>query len=285
MKAKARSCGSCGEVIQGFIGGRELLVSCPIDLFSEVTLEEVPYFCANQGRKKSRVALEKSFEVFGLSVEDTYKIKIQINSSIPVGKGMASSTADIVATIKASAKLVGKEIKPEEVAQIAVSIEPTDSVFFRGLTLFDHLEGAVLEPLGKAPPLEVLVLEPPEVLETLKFREVDYSGIKRKNQDKLEHALWLLKEGIRTQNSLLIGEAATISSIANEAVLEKPDLFAIIRCAKEANAVGVTVAHSGTVIGILIDKAYADADKVRTILANEGLLQRFERVYLRKVLV
>jgi L-threonine kinase len=83
----------------------------------------------------------------------------------------------------------------------------------------------------------------------------------------------------------LIGEAATISSIANEKVLEKPDLLAIIRCAKEAKAVGVNVAHSGTVIGILIDKAYTDAEVVKAALENEGLLQRFERVYLCKMLV
>jgi L-threonine kinase len=285
MIARARCHGSCGEVIQGFIGGRELLVSCPVDLYSEVVLRDVPYSCIDQGHKKSRKALEKTFEFFGLPREDTYQIEIQIDSSIPVGKGMASSTADIVATVKASAVFLGKRINPEEVAKIALSIEPTDSVCFHGLTLFDHLKGEVVEPLGKAPPLNVLVLEPPEVLDTLKFREVDYSEIKRKDQPRLERALRLLKEGIRTQNSLLIGEAATISSIANEKVLEKPDLLAIIRCAKEAKAVGVNVAHSGTVIGILIDKAYTDAEVVKAALENEGLLQRFERVYLCKMLV
>ncbi|MBO8154791.1 hypothetical protein [Thermovirga sp.] len=285
MNATARCPGSCGELIQGFVAGRECLVSCTVNLFSEVTLEEVSYFCKEQGPKKSREALTKSFEFFGLSAEDTYNIEIKVNSSIPAGKGMASSTADIVATIRASALLVGKEIDHAEVASMAVSIEPTDSVLFPGLTLFDHLEGSIIEPLGSAPPLDVLVLEPYETLDTLKFRETDYSEVKRKNQDKIEYALWLLKEGIRTQNSLLVGEAATISSIVNEEVLQKPKLRSIIDCAKKAGAVGVNVAHSGTVIGILIDNAYTDAERVKRLLKREGLLKEFGRVYLCKVLV
>jgi len=284
MKVTARCPGSCGELIQGFVSGRECLVSCTVDLFSEVTLENVSCFCKDQGPKKSREALVKSFEFFGLSAEDTCNIKIEVNSSIPVGKGMASSTADIVATIRASALLVGRKISHAEVASIAVSIEPTDSVFFPGLTLFDHLEGSIIESLGSAPPLDVLVLEPSETLDTIKFRETDYSEVKRKNQDKIERALLLLKEGIRTQNSLLIGEAATISSIANEEVLQKPKLLPIIDCVKKSGAVGVNVAHSGTVIGVLIDNAYTDANTVKRLLKREGLLQEFERVYLCKLL-
>jgi len=283
MKVKAICPGSCGELIQGFIRGRELLVSYPINLFSEVTLTETSHDCKHQGAVKARMALEKSFEFFNLPVEYTYNIKIHINSSIPVGKGMASSTADIGAVIKAAAFLAGKSITVDELVDIAVSIEPTDSVLFEGLTLFDPLNGGVREHLGDVPSLDVLVLEPEETLDTLEFRKKDYSEIKKKNQGKIEHALELLKEGLKTGNTTLIGKAATISSVANDEVLKKPNLKAIIDCAVKAGAVGVNVAHSGTVIGILIDRAYTTPDKVKASLIKKALLKPFKKIYSCKM--
>src|SRR5712692_8205418 len=39
MKAKIRVPGTCGEFVQGMLDGRHFLVSCPIDLYSTVSVD------------------------------------------------------------------------------------------------------------------------------------------------------------------------------------------------------------------------------------------------------
>ena len=39
MKVKVKCPASCGELIQGMIGDGEKLISLPIDIYSEVTIE------------------------------------------------------------------------------------------------------------------------------------------------------------------------------------------------------------------------------------------------------
>lgn len=40
MEVRCMVPGTCGELLQGSIGGVDSLVSCPIDLYSRVTVEE-----------------------------------------------------------------------------------------------------------------------------------------------------------------------------------------------------------------------------------------------------
>ena len=85
---------SCGEFVQGILDNEEYLSSYAINLFSVATLEESNDIIY-KGPRKSRRAMELVFEKFNIPVEDTKNISLNINSQIPVGKGMASSTADI----------------------------------------------------------------------------------------------------------------------------------------------------------------------------------------------
>lgn len=284
MKAVGICPGSCGELIQGFINGRELLVSYPINLFSHAVLRETLKWCKKQGRPKARKALEQSFISLGLPVEETHNIEISIMSDIPQGRGMASSTADIVAVVRAASSLVGKDLTPNQIADIALSIEPTDSIVFEGLTLFDPLYGEVREFLGEVPPLEVLVLEPRETIDTIEFRKKDYSKIKKKKQHELERALRLLKQGINNKDLFKIGEAAVISSLANEDVIKKPNLEPIIQCALKVGAIGVNIAHSGSVVGVILNPNAVDSKEVESSLRERKLLTPYDKVYKCKMI-
>jgi len=64
--------------------------------------------------------------------------------------------------------------------------------------------------------------------------------------------LKLVKRGIKEQNTKLIGEGATISTLANQRVLFNRYLDYVISISKGMGALGVNVAHSGTVIGVLL---------------------------------
>ena len=90
----------------------------------------------NLGPLKSRKAIEAVFKKFNIPVEESKNISLKIRSKIPVGKGMASSTADIGATIGATLGLIKKELSSEEIAKLASTIEPTDSIYIEKNSIF-----------------------------------------------------------------------------------------------------------------------------------------------------
>jgi L-threonine kinase len=100
------------------------------------------------------------------------EIRIDICSTIPVAKGMASSTADIAATAVATAHHLGHPLDEATLARLCVSLEPTDSTLFRQLTLFDHNTAATQIACGSQPQLDLLVLESPATLLTTDYHRL-----------------------------------------------------------------------------------------------------------------
>ncbi len=125
---------SCGELIRA--GSRQRkLVSCPVDWYSTVEVETgVPR--KTSGRCRGRWST--SCWPTGLPPALSQQIRITLHSTIPVAKGMASSTADIAATAVATAHHLGHLLDEPTLARLCVALEPTDSTLFRQLTLFDH---------------------------------------------------------------------------------------------------------------------------------------------------
>ena len=110
MKSYGICPASCGEFVQGILDNEEYLSSYAIDMFSIASLEEKKEDI-NLGSKKSRKAIEKVFEKFNIPIEESKNISLDLKSNIPIGKGMASSTADIGATIKATLSILNKKLK------------------------------------------------------------------------------------------------------------------------------------------------------------------------------
>ena len=67
-----------------------------------------------------------------------------------------------------------------------------------------------------------------------------------------------MKAGLRRGNLADIGYGATLSARVHQRILYKPQLETVIGLAREVEALGVNVAHSGTVIGVLLDPAHAN---------------------------
>ena len=125
MKSYGICPASCGEFVQGFVNKEEYLSSYAIDLYSTAVVEEKLEDII-LGPRKSRKAIEMVFENFNIPIQESKNISLNINSQIPTGKGMASSTADIGATIKATLSLIEKEMTSEEISKLAAGIEATD---------------------------------------------------------------------------------------------------------------------------------------------------------------
>ena len=264
----ARCPGSAGELIQGFFLGGEKLISYPIECYSTVTLVERKRNDKQYGKYiKSYKMLESIFKYYGYMVKDSYGITINVNSNIPVGKGMASSTADLAATAKAAAKYLNRNISNNEITKLCVRIEPTDSIVFSEITLLDYLDANFVHNYGKFPECKVLILEGRGYINTLDFhknRYMEKSEKKRRKKEKkersLKKALSYFELGMKNRDLKTIGKAATISSFANQDIIYKPGLEDIYDLSIYHGAYGINVAHSGTVVSILYNEMNFDKE-------------------------
>ena len=282
-RATARAPGSCGELAQGMLDGDYFLVSCPIDMYATATVA----LSAGDGRvrapvdaPKSRRAVELTLAHFGRRDMDAH---LSLSSPLPRGKGMASSTADVSAAIAATAAALGAEAEmlPTDIAQIALRIEPSDGVMLPGIARFDHKRGKVAQTLGAAPPMRVVALDFGGNIDTLAFNGVNRDAALRRLRPVFSDALALIARGIRNGSAADIGAGATRSAVANQKLLYKPHLDAVLQLADDVGAVGVNAAHSGTVLGLLFtdDAALAENAVSR---AWENLFG-IERIYNRRI--
>lgn len=229
-------------------------MTAPVNAFVAVTARwvEVGDDTSPTDRPKTRRALCELIERKRLPERLLADIELRFSGDLRVGKGMASSTADIVAACVAVAGLLDIPLHCDEIAEIALSVEPTDGVFYPGVVAFDHRGGGFLERLGSMPPLDVLVLDAGGQIDTVSYNSslVSYS---RDESKALLEALELLRTGISMSEPRMVGEACTISARLNQRRLPKPRLEAVIEAGREQGAYGVLVAHSGTLIGVLVE--------------------------------
>lgn len=281
--ATMRAPGSCGELAQGMVDGDYFLVSCPIDMHSTATVTLTP----GDGRVDAPPDAPKSRQAVNLTLahfrRDDVDARLRLSSQLPRGKGMASSTADVSASIAATAAALGKhqDTSPQTVAAIALRVEPSDSIMLPGIAVLDHKRGNIAETLGHPPPMRVVVLDFGGDVDTLAFNGVNRDGILREMQPEFEEALSLISRGVRNGSAADIGAGATRSAIANQQLLYKPQLDAVMRLADDAGAVGVTAAHSGTVLGMLFDDDVALAENA--VSHAWETLFGIRRIYNRRI--
>ena len=166
---------------------------------------------------------------------------------------MASSTADIVAAIGATTAALNAEISIFRQAELALAIEPSDGVMLPGIALLDHRGERIVRSLGDPPDMRVLVLEFAGVIDTESFNAVDRGTDLQRQAARFRDALELIAKGLESGDCKLVGRGATQSALAHQAVLPKPQLPTVLALGQTAGAVGVNVAHSGTVMGLLFD--------------------------------
>ncbi|MBJ3814668.1 GHMP kinase [Shimwellia pseudoproteus] len=282
QSAQARCPGSCGELIQGLIAGSEKLVSCPVDWFSDVTVcRGRPH---HNERPLMRAMLVQVVVALGYPAHYAAGLSIRWHSTLPVARGMASSTADIAATALATTRLLDYPASEQQIARWCVALEPTDSTLFRDLTLFDHRHGQSAIPCPPSPRLDVLVLESEQQLITADYHRQDRQQALLRGADDLARAWRLLYQGCLKNDPRLVGAAATTSAIASQLILPKPGFAALRQLVEALDLYGLAVAHSGSVVGLLLDRAHHDVEQVIAALPRLGLTEHYPRQHLLRLI-
>ncbi len=164
----------------------------------------------------------------------------------------SSSTADIAATAVATAHHLGHLLDEPTLARLCVALEPTDSTLFRQLTLFDHNTAATQIACPPPPALDLLVLESPLTLRTTDYHQLPREPGLLANASRLQLAWEKVQQACHCGSPQLLGEAATISAIASQQLLPKPGFDALLDLVESAGLYGLNVAHSGSVVGLLL---------------------------------
>ena len=241
---------TCGEFIQGLYQGVPCLVSCPIDWYhtAEVSLLEAGCWSLPEAAEKTTAALKKALQI--LPIPPTGGT-VDLHSPAPKERGYGTSTADISASLYALSSACGQSFPPGMVAELAVSIEPSDSSFFPGLYLFDHRQGTIIKPLGEPPPFPLIILDPGGKINTRSFNQRDLIPLLENLADRQAEIFELFLTGLKDRDWQAVGKAATESAQAHQEILFNPLLDRATELARETGALGVCRAHSGTIIGII----------------------------------
>jgi L-threonine kinase len=252
MEAAAVYPGSFGEILQGKIDGKDILLSCPVNIYTEVKLIECDDPVRRMNLKKSSDFLLNILKCWGY--ERYYKnIDIEINSQIPRGKGLASSTADLCAVYYSLISMFNREFSESELIENCVNIEPTDSIIFKKMTLFEYKNGKYKCTLGDYMSYDILAFEGEKIVDTVEFN--------RRNLPELsdvDDLVPLLKGAIMEKNLSKLAYVSTESIIRNQRRLYYDFLERVIDIKDRTSGLGIVGAHSGNVLGII----YEDREKI-----------------------
>ena len=257
MQVTVKVPGSCGELIQGMMGEANFLVTCPVNSYSVITAKKNSTNDINinlPGKSKLLAAVLETVKALDLNPDQGYDFHLE--SGLLIGKGMASSTADMTAAIIAVAFLNEKKISEEFISHILLKIEPTDGIFYQGIVAFDHVHGSFYEKTGDAFEVNFLIYDYGGQVDSISFNKAD--DLKEKNIAKkeiIEEAYFLLREAFKEKDIKKLGQAASMSSLANQSILHKKKLEEILDKSLEEGAYGINIAHSGTLIGIINNEA------------------------------
>jgi uncharacterized protein involved in propanediol utilization len=225
-------------------------------------------------KTKARRAARLAFDVAGLPQMGA---NVAVADAIPVARGFGSSTADVVATIRAVCSATESVLDEQEIGRLAVEAEAaSDPLMFERAVLFAHREGLLLEDFGvRLPALEVLGFSTSEHgagVATLGFVPARYS---RKDADEFEELRRRLRDAIAAGDVAELGYVASASARLNQRHLPVAGFDRLARLERRVGAAGLQISHSGDIAGLLFDPNAADVDgrvgEARQLLGKVGI--------------
>ncbi|MER6171731.1 GHMP kinase [Streptosporangium sp. NPDC001681] len=258
--------GHHGELLQGvFEQGARLhrgLVTLPCPMFAtrvrvDLTSREPELSVQPSWKTKALKAARVTLRECGAPLLGG---RVTLESNVEVGRGFGSSTTDVTATIRAVLDALEREMSSERVARIAVEAEvAADPLMFDRMILFAHREGAVLEDFqARMCPVRVLGVSLGDgAVDTLELSPARYDP---REIESFRLLRGTLRRAVLTGDLRAIGRVATASAKLNQRFLATPGFAALLSAASGSQAVGVQVAHSGTIAGLLFDPAEREVE-------------------------
>ncbi|MCF1596024.1 GHMP family kinase ATP-binding protein [Streptomyces muensis] len=248
--------GTFGELLQGVLpeADGDFLVTLPIARWAVARFEVTPHTDTLEVWPAHK---KKALRLTSMIMADARRSSggvLTIGSTLPEGKGLASSSADLVATARAVANALEEPMPPRRIESYLARIEPTDGVLYPAVVAFHHRSVRLRAQLGSLPSMAVVSVDEGGAVDT-----VDFNGIPKPftAADKREYARLLdrIAHAVARRDLAAVGEVATVSARMNQVLRHKWSLEEVIGICREVGGLGVVVGHSGTTLGILLDTA------------------------------
>jgi uncharacterized protein involved in propanediol utilization len=172
---------------------------------------------------------------------------IHLHSNIPSGKGLSSSSADILSVLYLANDYYGAGFTNSELYTLAARVEPTDPCLSDDIVVFKQQAGVTERSLS-LPPLTMLYFDaaPDRQINTVDVRrhyDQQASGF-------FQSLLYRFLQAAEYNNYAALFDCITHSALYNHSVISLPRFEEYHRLAIHAQA-GLMVAHSGTIMGLL----------------------------------
>ncbi len=247
--------GTLGELYQGPLRpGTEpeiAVVSFPVDLHSWVyftpsTAAGPPPHAPPLG-EKSVAAARLFLDHYGLALPPG---DWHTHSELPVGVGMASSTADIVATLRCLFRVFSLPYDVDVVLGVLAGIERADSVFLDEFALYLSGRHRVVRRLGQDVGFHTAFVTEPGTVDTAAVTPLLLDHYRRRGEE-YQRCLTDLVKGFDSGDQAAVARAATVSAALSQEVLPKATFGSLQAHRERFGADGVFVAHTGCLAGYL----------------------------------
>ena len=246
--------GTLEELLQGpVMQDGELhigLVSLPLKRYSRVRFvdgEDAPPNDVLQAKERCRLAIALYLARHGVSLPEG---RWTFESELPTGKGMASSTADIVATIRCLDSVFRRRTPLASIAAILREIERSDSVFLDHYALYLSGRQEVVHGFGNQLRFEVCYVDEGGSVDT----EAMGPALLRHYRVRLSAYMSNLDQAINAfsaSDARAIARCATTSAALSQELNPKRCFDELLREQHRFGADGIVVAHTGTLLGYL----------------------------------
>jgi uncharacterized protein involved in propanediol utilization len=268
-----------GELLQGVLRAEsgDQVARFLVSLLREdfITVAEVELTDNAEDRVKPSWC-QKALRAARLSLRSLGKgdlgIRLTIRSNTPIGVGLGSSTADVVAAIRAVADALRSRVSEEFIATTAVAAETASDplMFSTRAVAFAQREGRMLRDLGPWFPRFQVVSCVADLsvaqVDTLSRTFPPYSSYEL---DEFEALLDHMQEAHACRSLSGIATVSTRSAEINNSYYPMSHFAQIRRIAEREGSLGVQISHSGTIAGVLLDPLDpALAEKTAAIIAR-----------------
>ncbi|MDI9888824.1 kinase [Streptomyces sp. HNM0645] len=248
--------GTFGELLQGVLPEEngDFLVTLPVARWTRAAFRPDPDMGEvvvlphrkQKARRLARMIVEEAPRPTGGV--------LTVNSVIPEGKGLASSSADLVATARAVGQALGLAMPASRIERLLARIEPTDGVLYPGIVAFHHRTVRLRAVLGPLPAMTVVGIDEGGAVDTVDFNRIPkpFTATERHEYARL---LDRLAGAVRSRDLAEVGRVATRSALMNQTLKHKWSLERMCEICREVGGLGVAVGHSGTTLGVLLDAA------------------------------
>jgi uncharacterized protein involved in propanediol utilization len=276
-----RSFGTFGELLQGMDDNRvEFLVTLPIARWTTATFSAAP------GTRGVVVDPPHKVKAWRLATEMLAAFgclcggRLELDSAIPEGKGLASSSADLVATARALARAFDLTVPPDLIEDLIRDIEPTDGVMYDDIVVYEHRAVRLRTRLPALAGFTIVGLDEGGMVDTVAANQIE-KHFGRAQRHEYTTLLADLQDAVAAGDLRTVGRVASRSAELNQVFRPKRTLEPLSQACADLDGLGVVAAHSGTVLGLLVadddpDHAAKVAAAVEACqgLTGDALVQR-----------